>query len=33
VTTLKKIFEKVSESDLENYSKNASKFTWSQVQI
>ncbi|MSV26327.1 MAG: proteasome subunit alpha [Nitrosarchaeum sp.] len=27
VTTLKKIFEKVSEPDLENYSKNASKFT------
>jgi proteasome alpha subunit len=27
VTTEKKIFEKVSESDLQNYAKNASKFT------
>ena len=29
VTSDKKIFEKVSESDLQNYSKNASKFTTS----
>ena len=29
VTSNKKIFEKVSESDLLNYSKNASKFTTS----
>ena len=29
VTTEKKIFEKVSETDLLNYSKNASKFTTS----
>jgi proteasome alpha subunit len=27
VSSESKVFEKVSESDLENYSKNASKFT------
>jgi proteasome alpha subunit len=27
VSSKSKVFEKVSESDLENYSKNASKFT------
>jgi proteasome alpha subunit len=26
ITTSSKVFEKVSESDLQNYSKNASKF-------
>ena len=27
VTSEKKVFEKISESDLKNYSQNASKFT------